>query len=46
MEENREGTTRLISGRDFTPQELDDIKETARLFPKLTQRELAQTDSK
>jgi len=33
----------LLCGREFTRQELADIKETVRMFPKLSQRELAQT---
>lgn len=33
----------LLCGRKFTEQELNDIQETVRMFPKLSQLELAQT---
>ncbi len=33
----------LISGRYFTVQELDEVKETVRMFPKLSRTELAKT---
>jgi hypothetical protein len=31
----------LVSGRYFTEQELQDVKETIRMFPKLSLTELA-----
>jgi hypothetical protein len=33
----------LVSGRYFTEQELQDVKETIRMFPKLSLTELANT---
>jgi len=39
----REPKTMLLSGRDFTEQELQEVQETIRLFPKLSLYELVNT---
>jgi hypothetical protein len=43
MHENEHNHKILLCGREFTEQELDDIKYMVRRFPKLSRRELSQT---
>jgi hypothetical protein len=43
MTNKPESATVLISGRVFTTQELQEIEETVRLFPRLSRKELAKT---
>lgn len=43
MYENENNHKILLCGREFTEQELDDIKYMVRRFPKLSRRELFQT---
>jgi hypothetical protein len=42
MQENPQGKTRL-SGREFSPQEIEDIQETVRMFDRLSWSELLRT---
>lgn len=43
MDENQSNEKFLLCGREFTNQELDDIKYTVKRFPKLSRKELSQT---
>ena len=43
MADRSDGTTELLCGRMFTIQELQEIQDIIRLFPKLSQTELAKT---
>lgn len=43
MTNEPESPTVLINGRVFTAQELQEIEETVRLFPRLSRKELAKT---
>jgi hypothetical protein len=43
MLKQEELRTEIICGRQFTPEEILEIRETVRLFPKLSQTELAFT---
>jgi hypothetical protein len=43
MDHQSEESSQLLNGRWFTPKELEDVKETVRLFPKLSRYELALT---
>ena len=43
MNTGREPDTTLLSGRDFTDKELEEVRETIRMFPKLSLYELVNT---
>ncbi len=43
MEKKSQNDSFLLSGRMFTAQELSEVKDIVRMFPRLSQRELALT---